>query len=135
MKHASFLILFCIFISFLPIVLLNTPEKEIVITGQIKVYNHLTGEISEMPLEEYTVRCMASEMPSSFHKEALKAQAVAIRSYTLSKKPTEEHKGAEVCTDFNHCAAYLQEGEPSYIYLEAAKETENQILLYEILLM
>jgi len=131
MKYASFLILFCIFICFLPIAWLKIPEKDIEITGRIKVYNHLTDEIFEMSLEEYTARCMASEMPVSFHKEALKAQAVAIRSYTLSKNPSEEHKGAEVCTDFNHCAAYLQEGEPSYVYLEAAKETENQILMFE----
>ena len=132
MKSASFLIVFCILVCLLPMLLLKVPETVPEISGTISVYNHLTGDVFEMNLEEYTARCMASEMPASFHKEALKAQAVAIRSYTLSKKPSDEHKGATVCTDFNHCAAFLQnEAELLPIYSQAVKETENQVLIFE----
>ena len=134
MKNASFLMLLCIILCFLPIFWLQSPKFEEKISGTVTVYNHLTGELSDMNLEEYTSRCMSAEMPESFHTEALKAQAVAIRSYTLSKKITDEHKDAKVCTDFNHCMAFLQEGEVGEAFLSAVKETENQVLLNEAFL-
>lgn len=131
MKNASLSILFCIFLCFFLVFQRDLPENEPEFAGEIKVYNHLTGEIFSMGLEEYTARCMSSEMPSSFHIEALKAQAVAIRSYTLSKKADDLHKGARVCTDFNHCAAFSDEKEElSAVYKEAVEATKNQVLLY-----
>ncbi len=43
------------------------------------------GTIEKLELEEYLVGVVAAEMPASFHKEALKAQAVAARTYTLKR--------------------------------------------------
>lgn len=43
------------------------------------------GEVSNMPLEEYLVGVVAAEMPAEFEIEALKAQAVAARTYVLKK--------------------------------------------------
>lgn len=40
----------------------------------------------EIPLEEYLVGVLAGEMPVSFEMEALKAQAVAARTFVLSRK-------------------------------------------------
>ena len=42
-----------------------------------------TGKITEMSAEDYVYGAVCAEMPASFHKEALKAQAVA--SYTYMK--------------------------------------------------
>jgi stage II sporulation protein D len=42
--------------------------------------------VNVLPLEEYLVGVLGSEMPSSFPLEALKAQAVAARTYALNKK-------------------------------------------------
>ena len=42
-----------------------------------------TGEIITEGLEEYVCGVVAAEMPANFEKEALKAQAVAARSYCL----------------------------------------------------
>lgn len=44
------------------------------------------GEIIKIPFEEYVVGVLAGEMPVSFELEALKAQAVAARSYVLKKQ-------------------------------------------------
>ena len=44
-----------------------------------------TGDIETIPLEEYIVGVLAGEMPISFDIEALKAQAVASRSYALKR--------------------------------------------------
>lgn len=42
-------------------------------------------EISSLKLEEYIIGVVASEMPASFHIEALKAQAICARTYALYK--------------------------------------------------
>lgn len=43
------------------------------------------GQVEKMPLEEYLVGVVAAEMPAEFEAEALKAQAVAARTYALRK--------------------------------------------------
>ena len=44
-----------------------------------------TGEIEKIPIEDYIVGVLAGEMPTSFRIEALKAQAVAARTYVMKK--------------------------------------------------
>jgi len=62
------------------------------------------GSVREIPLESYVAGVVASEMPSSFDFEALKAQAVAARTYVTAKdrdlaaSGAGRHVGACVCT-------------------------------------
>ena len=44
---------------------------------------NIDGE--ELPLEEYILGVIAAEMPASYHLEALKAQAIAARTYAFHK--------------------------------------------------
>ena len=44
-----------------------------------------SGEIINIPLEEYIVGVVGAEMPAAFNIEALKAQAVVARTYALKK--------------------------------------------------
>lgn len=44
------------------------------------------GTVITLDLEEYVIGVVAAEMPASFHIEALKAQAVAARTFALKKK-------------------------------------------------
>lgn len=70
------------------------------------------GAVREMTLGEYLVGVVAAEMPAGFPEEALKAQAVAARSYALyklalyEKSPQEVHHGAQLCADAGHCEAF-----------------------------
>ncbi len=80
---------------------------------KISVYIADSGTVKEMEFEEYVTGVLAGEMPATYHLEALKAQAVAIRSYVLSKVASymqngapSEHQGAMVCTDYTHCNAW-----------------------------
>lgn len=71
-----------------------------------------TGKVVSMPMEEYLVGVVAAEMPASFPIEALKAQAVAARTYTLKRMNapspgTNPHPKADVCTDYKHCQAWI----------------------------
>ena len=80
----------------------------------ISVYNTKEDKIVYMPLEEYVKCVVASEMPALFELEALKAQAVAARTFVYRKIRDNEislHKGAVVCTNFRHCQAYLDKDE------------------------
>lgn len=42
-----------------------------------------SGQVLTLPLDEYLIGVVAAEMPAEFHPEALKAQAVAARTYTM----------------------------------------------------
>lgn len=95
---------------------LRQPEQAAVQTGydtSQTVTLWQDGKIREMSLQEYLVGVVAAEMPAGFPEEALKAQAVAARSYTLykidlyEKSPQEVHHGAQLCADAGHCEAFV----------------------------
>ncbi|MDO5549180.1 MAG: stage II sporulation protein D [Eubacteriales bacterium] len=80
------------------------PEEDVCIAVSIN------GSVQEMNLEEYVAGVTAAEMPASFPEEALKAQAIAARTFAQSKRISDgddTHPDADVCDDYTHCAAYL----------------------------
>ena len=79
----------------------------------IQVYFHKTKENQNVDIEEYLIGVVSAEMPPSFNIEALKAQAVAARTFIINKSTTidDNHKDAVVCTDSAHCKAYITEEE------------------------
>ena len=62
--------------------------------GSIKLLHSKTGEVEEVALDDYLVNVVSAEMPADFEIEALKAQAVVARTYTIYKtiKKWEESK-------------------------------------------
>lgn len=103
------------------------------------------GKVETLALDVYLQGVVAAEMPALFPEEALKAQAVAARTYTVkraSETPSASHKGAMVCDDPNHCKAYkplsaftANWGASGSEYEEkikaAVSDTDGEILLYE----
>ena len=69
----------------------------------------LTGGVQQqMELESYLVGVVLAEMPASFGVEALRAQAVAARTYTLRHCRVHPRHGENaVCTDHTCCQAYI----------------------------
>jgi stage II sporulation protein D len=51
----------------------------------INVKDDSKNEITNLLLEEYVIGVVAGEMPASFNEEALKAQAIAARSFAVNK--------------------------------------------------
>ena len=98
------------------------------------------GAMQQMELETYITCVVLGEMPASFEKEALKAQAVASRTYTLwCGQIMQKHAGGAVCTDFHCCQAYKTEeeflnegGSPEDLkkIRAAAEETAGQVVTY-----
>ena len=71
------------------------------------VYDTDSKKNVSMPVETYLERVVAAEMPASFHVEALKAQAVAARTYTYKRMADGGHAhNAQLCTDSTCCQAY-----------------------------
>lgn len=85
--------------------------------------------VRTMNLEEYLCGVVAAEMPASFENEALKAQAVAARSYAIHRKtnPSPDHPDATVCTDYTHCKAYKNKNELSLLWGEDEKTYSEKI--------
>ena len=126
----------------LPYLIVHFGAKE---SGErIKVYVTEEDAVREMDTEQYLKEVVAAEMPVEFNKEALKAQAVAARTYLKSRenKHFDEHKGAVVCTDYKHCKAWISEEKRKELW-EAEKreqywkkisdcvnETKNQYIMY-----
>ncbi len=52
---------------------------------EVTIKDSTSNEETKLNLEEYIIGVVAGEMPASFEVDALKAQAIAARSYALSK--------------------------------------------------
>ncbi|WP_057913727.1 stage II sporulation protein D [Peribacillus muralis] len=61
----------------------QTDKKSAEPSIDVSVYRTLTKEVEQIPLEEYVVGVVASEMPVSFELEALKAQSLAARTFLV----------------------------------------------------
>lgn len=124
---------------------INT-TKHIVVDDTIQVYNVETKKIMRLDLESYVVGVVMAEMPASFDIEALKAQAIAARTfavYRMLKYPDghPEHIGASVCTSGQHCQEWEGKekaedkwGKDKETYYQKIKQavnsTEGQIMTY-----
>ena len=74
----------------------------------VKLLQSKTGKIEEVLLDEYIVNVVAAEMPVEYELEALKAQAIVARTYTMYKITTgKKHDGADICDDSNCCQAWI----------------------------
>lgn len=79
----------------------------------IKLYHAKTGEIEELPIDEYLYGVVSAEMPANYEQEALKAQAVVARTYTLYQimKSNGKHGEADICDDSSCCQAWISKEE------------------------
>lgn len=102
MKKIILLILTMLLIPYMIIVFLTKDNN--IIEVRIKKENN---EIIIVELEEYIIGVLAGEMPISFNIEALKAGAVASRSYVLRKIQNNDKEYDVVDTIMNQ--VYLDE--------------------------
>lgn len=89
-----------------PIVEANYNYREY---NTIKLLHTATGEIEEVNLEEYLYGVVSAEMPANFHEEALKAQGIVARTYTMYKiiHSGGKHGEAHICDSSLCCQAWI----------------------------
>lgn len=99
----SIILVFMLMIVVIPTIVVNidaqkevhksvTPNEEPVfqevggndISIEVSIQREATGAVETVPLEEYVKSVVASEMPADFADEALKAQAIAARTYIIN---------------------------------------------------
>ena len=128
----------------------DVQEKEEIITynygeyNKVKLLHTKTSEIEEIELDIYLLGVVSSEMPASFEIEALKAQAVVARTYTIYKiTEGKKHKDADICDDATCCQAWISKEDRLNKWDEKNKEaywakieeavnsTKGKIVTYE----
>ena len=75
--------------------------------GTIKLLHKSTGEVEEVPIDTYLCNVVSAEMPADYELEALKAQAVVARTYTIYKAQNPKHENADICDDSTCCQAWI----------------------------
>ncbi|MBQ3408848.1 MAG: stage II sporulation protein D [Clostridia bacterium] len=80
---------------------------------QIKVVNSVDNITTEMNLDEYLLGVVSAEMPADYEIEALKAQAVVARTYTLYTitHNNDKHGEGVICTSSSCCQAWISKEE------------------------
>jgi len=101
----------------------NDPTPE-----TIYMISSTTNDTIELELEEYIKGVILAEMPASFSLEALKAQAVAARTYTTKKLASGNH----ICDNPSHCQAWRDPTTSEYYdkISQAVSETSCETLTY-----
>jgi len=99
--------------------------------------------VEAMDLNQYLWGVVAAEMPASFEQEALRAQAVAARTYALHKAGgAVNHPEADLCTNYACCQAWISQesarnnwGENADAYAQkitqAVASTNGEVILYD----
>ena len=126
-KFIYYILLFIIVCFIIPLIFVRKVDKQIVPNSKNKVQEsketnyeykkyekirllHKENEsVEELPIDEYLYGVVASEMPATFEKEALKAQAVVARTYTIYKIENDKskHENADICDDPSCCQAWI----------------------------
>lgn len=75
----------------------------------IKLLHKENNSIEELPLDEYLLGVVSAEMPAKFAQEALNAQALVARTYTIYsiKNSNGKHGEASICDDSSCCQAWI----------------------------
>lgn len=142
MKKIFMGILFIIILIFLIPVLFTTRRIEKVSTKIEKQENEVinydyskyktitllhkdTNEVERVNLDEYIACVVSAEMPATYELEALKAQAIVARTYTIYKITTsKKHDNADICDKSTCCQAWISK-EDRLKKWDENKRTEN----------
>lgn len=111
--------------------------------GTINLLHKDTGEVEQLELDTYLCNVVSAEMPADYEIEALKAQAVVARTYTIYKIQNKKHDNADICDDSNCCQAWVSKEtrlsrweeskrESNWAKIEqCVNDTKGEIITYE----
>ena len=123
-------------------------EQEISEEDILKVLDFTSGQVIELSVRDYVIGAVLAEMPATYHPEALKAQAVAARTYAVRQRekqrlsPDPELMGADISNDSTKYQAYFTPAQAKEFYgsgydtyyqkaADAVNDTDRLILYYE----
>lgn len=116
----------------------ETEQQQLVAPAENKCTLMINVNGEEVELNDYLIGVLAGEMPISFHEEALKAQAIAARTYALRQTDSgkKEIQSTTAHQVFNSTETRQQKWKTAFAanetkLAEAVKATENQVLMYD----
>lgn len=86
--------------------------------------------VREMDLHSYLCGVLLAEMPAGFSPEALKAQAVASRTFALQQAQRGKHPEADICTDAACCQGWAAPDAAPDVFLQAVAATDGLVVTY-----
>ena len=111
--------------------------------SKIKLLHNKTNQVEEVNLDEYIANVVSAEMPVKYEIEALKAQAVVARTYTIYKiTVSKNHKEADICDSSTCCQAWISKEDRLNKWkkeeatdnwnkiIKAVNETKGKIITY-----
>lgn len=130
-----------------PFIQTENESGESVSEDTLKVLDFTSGQVYEISMRDYVIGAVLAEMPASYHQEALKAQAVAARTYAARQRekqklsPIPELMGADISNDSTKYQAYFTPEQAKAFYgsgydayyekvAAAVDETGDTILMY-----
>lgn len=111
--------------------------------GTITLLHKKEGTVEEVNIDEYLYHVVSAEMPATFEMEALRAQAIVARTYTIFKILNKKHDNADICDDSTCCQAWVSketrlarwnenEREANWQKIcQAVNSTKGKIVTYE----
>ena len=99
-------------------------------SAKVIIKNGKLTLINLIDTEDYLAGVVPEEMPSSWHKEALKAQALAARTYALQNRGRHEADGFDLCSN-THCQQYLGMKSETQAATKALEDTRGEVLVYQ----
>lgn len=122
----------------------------LILTVLIRLYNTESKDLAvtvlhenvpqKMDLNAYVTGVVLAEMPASFADEALKAQAIAARTFALKVKNSGKHSLYDICSDSGCCQGYISKNEyismggkeKAYQHIsDAVRATSNRVITYQ----
>jgi stage II sporulation protein D len=102
--------------------------------GYIEVFGNARNTftiVNELPLEDYLLGVVPNELsPSTFGQlEALKAQAVAARTYAIKNMGQSKQEGYDICNT-DACQVYMGAGTEDTLATQAVRETRGMVATY-----
>lgn len=86
------------FIGIVPLCISYFVDRDNIDAGTMVRVKLPDDRIKKMPIEDYLIGVIAAEMPASFELEALKAQAVAARTYVIKRIQSSSERDYDVDT-------------------------------------
>ena len=129
------ILLFSLLIIIIPFIVVTIFIRDDEITfnfssnSLVRVYREDTKVIDEVPIEDYVVGVLAGEMPVEFSLEALKAQAVAARSYVMIQMERNIKKDYDVVDTVTN-QVYLDREHLQSVWKESYTDNINKIKKY-----
>lgn len=92
----------------------------------INLLHKKTGNIEEVNIDDYLCNVVSAEMPADYEIEALKAQAIVARTYTIYKILNKKHENADICDDSTCCQAWISKEDRLARWEDSKKESNWQ---------